>query len=255
LLRGATIARAASTDRVITRPEAPGTLSRILVGHTVRSVDRRGKWLRVLLDGEARLFSHLGMTGDWVAANAGDPPQRFERARFDVTKGARSSSVRYLDARRFGRLLAALHEIPEWSELGPDPLSDGLDAAALAKKLAQSRRPVKDALMDQTVLAGIGNILATEALWHARLDPRSRSDRLTPKDVSAVARSLRTAIERQLKARENASGGEPRETFAAYGRGGEPCRRCGSSLRRIVLGGRTTTFCGHCQTRRGSRSR
>jgi formamidopyrimidine-DNA glycosylase len=255
VMRGATIVRAESSDRVITRPQAPATLSRMLVGRTVGSVDRRGKWLRVVLDGEVRLFSHLGMTGDWVAAKAGEPPQRFERARFDVTKGARCRSIRYLDARRFGRLRAALHDIPEWSELGPDPLSDGLDAVALANTLARSRRPVKDALMDQTVLAGIGNILATEALWHARIDPRSPSDRLTTKDVSAVVKGLRTAIERQMKARENVSVGEPHETFAAYGRGGEPCPRCGSSLRRIVLGGRTTTFCAHCQARRGSRSR
>ena len=106
------------------------------------------------------------------------------------------------------------------------------------------------------MLAGIGNILATEGLWHARIDPRSRSDRLTAKDVSAIVRGLRTAIGRQMKAREKAAqGAEPRETFAAYGREGEPCRRCKRPLRRIVLGGRTTTFCAHCQVRRGIGSR
>jgi formamidopyrimidine-DNA glycosylase len=256
LMRGATITRAESSDRVVTRPQSPGTLSRILVGHSVRAVERRGKWLRLSLDDGRRLFSHLGMTGDFTGADVDAPAQRFERARFDVKKGAHSGSIRYLDARRFGRLLAARDDIPEWSELGPDPLSDGLDAALLTNALARSRRPVKDALMDQTVLAGIGNILATEGLWHARLDPRSRSDRLTPRDASAIVRGLRTAIGRQMKAREKtAQGSEPRETFAAYGREGEPCRRCRRPLRRIVLGGRTTTFCAHCQARRGTGSR
>jgi len=226
-------------------------LSRILAGRAVRAVERRGKWLRLSLDGGARLFSHLGVTGDFAAASVEAPPQRFERARFDVAKGARRRSIRYLDARRFGRLLAARDDIPEWSELGPDPLSDGLDAAALASALGRSRRPLKDALMDQSMLAGIGNILATEGLWHARIDPRSRSDRLTAKDVSAIVRGLRKAIGRQMNAREKAAQGtEPRETFAAYGREGEPCRRCKRPLCRIVLGGRTTTFCGHCQLRR-----
>ena len=251
LMRGATITRAESSDGVVTRPQPSGTLSRILVGHAVRAVERRGKWLRLSLDDGGRLFCHLGMTGDFATAEVDAPPHRFERARFDVKKGARHRSIRYLDARRFGRLLAARDDIPEWSELGPDPLADGLDAAVLAKALARSRRPVKDALMDQTILAGVGNILATEGLWHARLDPRSRSDRLGGRDVSAIVRGLRTAIGRQMKAREKAAQGtEPRETFAAYGREGEPCRRCKTALRRIVLGGRTTTFCGHCQVRR-----
>src|SRR4051812_23664485 len=107
LMRGATITRAESSDGVITRPQSRGTLSRILVGQTVRAVERRGKWLRISVDDGGRLFSHLGMTGDFAAADVEAPPQRFERARFDVTKGARSRSIRYLDARRFGRLLAA----------------------------------------------------------------------------------------------------------------------------------------------------
>src|SRR4051794_15818331 len=148
LMRGFTITRAESSDRVVTRPQSSGVLSRILAGRTVRGVERHGKWLRVSLDDGARLFSHLGMTGDWAAANVDAPPLRFERARFDLTKGDRRRSVRYLDARRFGRLLAAEDDIPEWRELGPDPLSGGLDANVLSRALARSRRPVKEALMD-----------------------------------------------------------------------------------------------------------
>ena|SRR5690349_5542932 len=129
-------------------------------------------------------------------------------------------------------------------------MSDGLDARELATAFGRIRRSVKEALMDQTVLAGIGNILATEALWHARLDPRSPANALTPADVRNLVRGLRTAIRRQLATRERARGGEPRDVFFAYGREGETCARCDGVLRRIVLGGRGTTFCSGCQERR-----
>src|SRR6201999_1009380 len=107
----------------------------------------------------------------------------------------------------FGRLLAGKEDIAAWRELGPDPMEGGLDGDALATALARGRRTIKEALMDQTMLAGIGNILATEALWHAKLDPRSRTDALTPKDVPNLVHGLRTAIARQLRSREKAAGG------------------------------------------------
>jgi len=100
--------------------------------------------------------------------------------------------------------------------------------------------------MDQTVLAGIGNILATEALWHAGIDPRSPANALTRADVKNVVRGLGTAIRRQIDSRERARD----DVFFAYGKEGTSCRRCGTELRRIVLGGRGTTFCTGCQARR-----
>jgi formamidopyrimidine-DNA glycosylase len=245
LLLGATITRAESSDRVITRPLSPAALARTLVGGTVRAVDRRGKWLRIVVD-DGRLFSHLGMTGDWVTASIDAAALRFERARIDVEKRGKAQSARYVDARRFGRLVAAREDIPEWQSLGPDPMSDGLDAHAIGKELGRIRRSVKEALMDQTVLAGIGNILATEALWHAGIDPRSPANALTRADVKNVVRGLRTAIRRQIDSRERARD----DVFFAYGKEGTSCRRCGTELRRIVLGGRGTTFCTGCQVRR-----
>jgi formamidopyrimidine-DNA glycosylase len=103
--------------------------------------------------------------------------------------------------------------------------------------------------MDQTLLAGVGNILATEALWRARLDPRSRSDLLSPGDVARVVRGLQAEIRKELSAR-SAGDEEGRDSFSAYGRAGRPCPRCGSSLVRVVIAGRTTSFCPHCQVRR-----
>jgi formamidopyrimidine-DNA glycosylase len=250
-LAKATITAAHSVDKRVLRPEAPGALSRALVGRTVREVSRRGKWLRVLLDDGGRVFSHLGMTGWWVERDVDSPKERSERARLDVeTDDGRSRSVRYLDSRRFGRLIVAKKDIPEWSTLGPDPLVDGIDVEQLADALARSRRPVKDAIMDQSILAGIGNILATEALWHARIDPRSQSDALSRGDVAKVARGLDKAIREELAARDASKDDEWIDIFAVYGHSGEPCPRCRSPIARVVIGGRTTAFCKKCQARR-----
>jgi formamidopyrimidine-DNA glycosylase len=246
-MRGATITAAYSTDRYIVRPGSPRTLGRMLVGRTVREVSRRGKWLRFELDDGGLLFSHLGMTGDWVQRGPDAPQQPSERARIDFVRGAgRWSGVRYLDSRRFGRLVVARNDIPEWRALGPDPLADGIDPRLLAHRLGRRRRAVKDALMDQSVLAGIGNILATEALWRARIDPRSRTDALSPSDVGRIVRGLQTVIRRELAERQ-AADGRSLDVFSAYGRAGEACRRCGWPLAHIVLSGRGTTFCEHCQ--------
>jgi formamidopyrimidine-DNA glycosylase len=247
---GATIGAAHSADRHVMRPEKPGALARALVGRSVRGVERRGKWIRIELDDGARLFSHLGMTGDWVKRDAGAPAARFERARIDVARGGEASSVRYVDSRRFGRLVVAKEDIAEWRTLGPDPLVDGIDPKALAGAFAKSRRAVKDVLMDQSVLAGIGNILATEGLWHARIDPRSRSSALSGKDVRAIVRGLDLAIRQELDERDVPEGTDWVDTFAVYGHTGNPCPRCRSRLARVVQAGRTTTFCRKCQIRR-----
>jgi formamidopyrimidine-DNA glycosylase len=243
-LRDARIEHVHTTDAYVLRPATPAAFRRVLAGHTVRDVGRRGKWLRVELDGGLLLFSHMGLTGDWEEHSPEAPKRRSERARFDVVRGGSRTSLRYVDGRRFGRLFAVLDDIPAWRHLGPDPLADGLTAASLRARLEKTRRAVKDALMDQTVLAGVGNILATEGLWNARIDPRSRSDALSTADVGAVVRGIRVAIRRELRIK-------PAEVDQhAYGRAGKPCLRCGTTIARVTLGGRTTAFCPGCQVYR-----
>jgi formamidopyrimidine-DNA glycosylase len=253
-MAGATLVAARCADRRLLRPSSPRAFARALVGKTVERVERKGKWLKVVLEGDGRLFSHLGMTGEWVHEARDAPCGRFERARLDVSKRGRSTSVRYHDSRRFGRLVVAREDIAEWTALGPDPLDGGLDVGHLSVALARSRRAVKDVLMDQTVLAGIGNILATEALWHARVDPRSSSAALSPPEVRAVARALRDEIARELAERTGRDSDvrpqEARGSSAVYGRYGQPCPRCGTALSRVTLAGRTSVFCKKCQTLR-----
>ncbi|HVW30882.1 MAG TPA: bifunctional DNA-formamidopyrimidine glycosylase/DNA-(apurinic or apyrimidinic site) lyase [Polyangiaceae bacterium] len=249
-LRGTTIHAARCDDRRLLRPRSPGHFARALVGRAVRSVERRGKWLRILFDDGTRLFSHLGMTGEWISGDAEQPPRRSERARLDVGKGERvSRSVRYLDSRRFGRLLIADRDVDEWTELGPDPLADGIDIERFATVLGRRRGAIKAVLMDQTVLAGIGNIIATEALFRARVDPRAQSQKLSRRTVGRLAKALKSEIRHELRARQGGHGYR-QDDFAVYGEAGTPCKRCGAVIARTVIGGRTTAFCPGCQISR-----
>jgi formamidopyrimidine-DNA glycosylase len=259
MVRG-TIVVARCTDRYLLRPGSPRAFEHALVGKTVVKVERKGKWLRIVLDDHGRLFSHLGMTGVWVERTVeGVGPRRFERACLEIERRGRDSAVHYLDSRRFGRLVVSSDDIEEWTSLGPDPLAGGLDVANLSRAFARSRRAVKEILMDQSVLAGIGNILATEALWRARLDPRTPGTALSRSHVRAVARGLREEIKRELTERESPGkgsgrskadeGGPDEGTFKVYGRAGAPCPRDGAPLARVTLGGRSTVFCKVCQLR------
>lgn len=245
------LVRVELSPRIFYGAAAPA-FARRLVGRSVRAVERRGKWLRLVCDGGIELFSHLGMTGKWVRRAHDDPPERFERARLDTAR----RSVRYVDPRLFGRLHADLGASPPaaWLALGPDALVDGVDARRLHAQLQRRKRSIKETLLDQTVLAGVGNIQAAEALWRARLHPERAASSLTAAEARALARGIETSI-RDTLARddgdeityvEEAGAANP---FDVYGKQSEPCPRCGTRLRRIVQGGRSTVFCRRCQPR------
>jgi formamidopyrimidine-DNA glycosylase len=232
--------------------------SEILRGRTVRAVERRGKWLRLVLDGTLALFSHLGMTGKWVLRTHDTPPERFERARLDTQK----RSVRYLDPRLFGTLQGARGDNAPaaWKQLGPDALVDGVDAARLHARLARITRSIKEALLDQTIVAGVGNIQAAEALWRARLNPLRPASSLSAAEVTSLARAIEASIADTIAREdspeityvEEAGADNP---FDVYGKHGEPCPRCGRTLRRIVQGGRSTVYCPRCQPPRRAKRR
>jgi formamidopyrimidine-DNA glycosylase len=234
---------------------AGGDLAHQIVGRTVTSIERRGKWMRLHLSGGSTLYSHLGMTGKWVKRRASDGPERFERARIDV----RGASARYLDMRMFGRLrvLPKGETLPRWGELGPDPLVDGIDVDALQARLGRTRRSIKETLLDQTVLAGVGNIQASEALWRAKIHPGGSAQAVARdrKRVAALAKGIRDSIDYTLRAQgpedeityvEEPGSDNP---FKVYDRGGAPCPRCKTKIRRVVQGGRSTYYCPHCQPR------
>jgi len=241
--------------RILDAGASAARVVRALKGRRVEAVERRGKWLRLVLD-QGRVFSHLGMTGKWVRAHDSEDTLPHEKVRFDVLAGrAKKTSVRYVDPRLFGRFVVVPHakpDLPVWAALGPDPLTDGIDVTALQAKLARRKLPIKPTLLDQTVLAGVGNIQATEALFAARIDPRRPARDLSRAEVSALAREIRRSIDKTMALQEGPviqyveEAGAP-NPFLIYGNEGTPCPRCKRPLAKMILAGRGTVFCAHCQ--------
>ena len=222
-----------------------------VLGRTIEDVGRRGKFLIAPLDDDLELVMHLGMTGSF-RFDFEDP---YVRARLDLDDGR---VLAFRDVRRFGRIAVVdrgrYEAIPTLALLGPEPLSQEFDAPGFADSLARTRAPVKPFIMSQRPVAGVGNIYADEALWLARIHPMSR------RVGRARALILRDAIREVLSAAIDREGttfrdyrllsgrrGRNASFLAAYGRGGQPCPRCRTPLKKVVLGGRGTTYCPSCQ--------
>ncbi len=222
-----------------------------LAGRTVTAVGRRGKFLICPLDGDLELVLHLGMTGvlHFGAADA------YARARITLDDGR---DLVFRDVRRFGCLAvvdAGVYEaLPTLARLGPEPLSEAFDPERFARALAATRSPVKPYLLTQRPVAGVGNIYADEALWLARVHPASR--RVGRRRALALHGAIREVLEQAIT-REgttfrdyrmvNGDSGRNAAFLIAYGQQGRPCPRCGTSMRKITLGGRGATFCPACQ--------
>jgi len=222
-----------------------------LAGRTVTAVGRRGKFLICPLDGGLELVLHLGMTGvlHFGAADA------YARARITLDDGR---DLVFRDVRRFGCLAvvdAGVYEaLPTLARLGPEPLSEAFDPERFARALAATRSPVKPYLLTQRPVAGVGNIYADEALWLARVHPASR--RVGRRRALALHGAIREVLEQAIT-REgttfrdyrmvNGDSGRNAAFLIAYGQQGRPCPRCGTSMRKIALGGRGATFCPACQ--------
>jgi len=258
-LEGASVAGATILDPRLTRPFDPDAVAAELVGERMMRIERRGKYLIIRFESGRALLVHLRMTGSFRIALGGLlPADPHRRAVLSLDNG---SDVAYRDVRRFGtwELLEADDIEPYLAErLGPEPLDPRLTGARLGRLLAGRRAPVKAFLLDQRRLAGLGNIYVDEALWHARIHPLRQAGSLDGEETArlfrSVRRALRLGIERQgatLRdyAAPDGSSGSMQDEFRAYGRGGEPCDRCGTPLERIVVSGRGTTLCPRCQAR------
>lgn len=259
-LDGRTIRRARATDNRIFRGGSARDFERLLLGRRLESLDRRGKYLLLTFDGGLGLLSHLGMTGKWIRRVPKAPSGRrtvpkHSHARLDLDDG---SALHYVDPRLFGQLRVlpegAVIDLPVIRALGPDALLDGVDPAQLHAVLARSGRPVKVALLDQSVLAGVGNIYATEALFRAGVHPARPCRSLTLEETSRLAEGIRASMGLSLDhfsgLKEIAYLSQRRgavNRFLIYNHAGKPCPRCGRTLQSSVLGGRTSAFCPGCQ--------
>jgi formamidopyrimidine-DNA glycosylase len=258
-LRGPLVGRSLSTLKIsrkaLRRRWSPAWKAAIL-GRVVRLVERRGKWILIDLDGPVLLI-HLGMTGQFVVAPAAQPPQDHTHVVFGLDDGVHE--LRFRDIRRFGSVSLfpgrqPLEEFFAASGLGPEPFD--VDTTYWRACLAKTSRNLKAILLDQRVLAGVGNIYADEALFEAKLSPALLGRCLSKRDADRLRRAVGTVLQRGIAKRGSSirnyvggSGlmGQYQNEFRVYGRTGEPCRRCRTAIARIRLAGRATHFCPKCQ--------
>jgi formamidopyrimidine-DNA glycosylase len=218
-------------DTYVCRPHAPGELAAALVGHRLTSAHRRGKFLWAHTDGGPDLGLHLGMAGRIVVD---DPPAErgWDRFALEFADGGR---LALRDKRRLGRAVLA----PDLAHVGPDAAEVGRQA--FRERIGRGTAPIKARLLDQRAIAGVGNLLADDALWRARIHPRRPAGELTEEELDRLRRELRAATRSAIR-----KGGVHTSTFIEHRNQPRPprtCPRCGATLERATIGGRTTFWC------------
>lgn len=251
-------------ERTIAAP-APAQFVQQIIGQRFRRFDRRGKYMLLGMERDANgsqpgdtLIVHLRMTGHLYVEPTGTPPGKHTHVVLDLDN---DHSLHYVDSRKFGRMWLVADPEPVLHKLGPEPLAEQFTPALLASRLAGRKAPVKALLLDQRIVAGVGNIYADEALFRAGIHPTQPGGSLTLVEIerlqAAITLVLALGIERQgsslgLNRIQNYArpGGEPggfQEEFQVFRRTGQPCPRCGQTIERIIVGQRSTHFCPNCQ--------
>lgn len=233
--------------RTIQKPSPEEFVHRIQ-GQIVEGVGRRAKFIRIDLS-EDTLLVHLRMSGDLLLGRQREPLGKYSRARIYFEGGLQLS---FDDARKFGRLWLLADPQEVFAGLGPEPLDDSLKPAAFHAMLTRRNRQLKPLLLDQSFIAGLGNIYVDEALHAARLHPLASSSSLSKEQSAVLLKGIRKVLRDSIKA-NGASidwayrGGEFQNEFRVYQKTGEPCPRCGTPIERIVVGQRGTHICPQCQ--------
>jgi formamidopyrimidine-DNA glycosylase len=254
LVEGRTIRSARVLHSAGVRPQTSATIARNVRGQRIENVSRRGKYL--LLDlASGVLVAHFKFDGQLLFFD--DAPPRGTHV--DVLLKLDRGTLGFVDQRHLGTMTWHLNAdaVPALRKLGVDVMSREFTSAAFAKRIGESKKPIKPLLMEQSRIAGIGNIYSSEILWHAQIDPRRRGDRLAVDDWRRLHNAVVKVIQRAVECCSN-----PPPNFRdtewwftgldkllrVYQREGEPCRRCGNAIRRIQQDGRSSYFCVHCQT-------
>jgi formamidopyrimidine-DNA glycosylase len=247
---------------IATKPQDPSRLARLAEGQLIQSVQRKGKYLWLQLE-RGIVTLHFKLDGQllWFS----NAKKMFEVANqkeigvhVDVAFELNNGVLGFADGRHFGRVLVyeSAEACPALARLGVDAISKDFTPTRFIEMLASSRRPLKEFLLEQSHVAGIGNIYSCESLWHAKLDPRRRANSLNAAEarrlhkaiVSVLARALECCLHPPPDFRDANWWFQGLEKILrAYDREGKPCRRCGNEIKRIAQGGRSTYFCAHCQ--------
>ena len=261
---GATITGARCSWARTLRTHTPEAFDAAIAGRRVEAVGRRAKLVVVELSGDAALTIHLKMTGQLFVVPAETPVDPYVRLVLELADGR---EIRFRDIRKFGRiglygrdpvtgdLVTEVGGSAVFAAFGPEPLDPAFDVRAFRRLLRRRKGRLKPLLLDQSFLAGVGNIYADEALWAARLHPLRTAGTLHPADerhlYTEVRRILGEAVERRGSSIDDYTApdgdGSMQEHLQVYQRTGEPCPRCGRPVKRIVIGARSTHFCSWCQ--------
>lgn len=236
----------------------PDAFCHALAGRTVTAVARRAKFIVLTLDTGDRLLIHLRMTGKLRFASAGERPGPHDHVTLCLADGRQ---LVFNDTRKFGRFRLVQPGEDPLVELGPEPLEATFTLACFRQRLAGTTRPIKPLLLDQSTVAGLGNIYVDEALWHARIHPERRADTLTSAELRRLHRAIREVLQRAVDNAGTTLGegatnfysvaghrGRNADALQVFRRDGLPCPRCSTVLVRIVVGQRGTHLCPRCQT-------
>jgi formamidopyrimidine-DNA glycosylase len=241
--------------------EGPSDLAARLTGRLISGARRRGKYLWLPVGDDEALLAHLGMSGQLIVGEPGRPYEKHLRARFTFTDGG--LDLRFVDQRTFGHLMltgTGEDGVPEpIAHIAPDPLEKAFDEETFFRSLRRRRTGLKRALLDQSLISGVGNIYADEALWRARLHWARPTETLTRPEAVRVLTAAREVMGAALVAggtsfdslyvNVNGESGYFERSLNVYGREDEPCSRCGSPIRRDAFMNRSSFTCPSCQPR------
>ena len=244
------------SNRRLRLPVPMGRLKKLVKGRTIMDVGRRAKYLIIVMDNQARLLIHLGMTGKLGLFPAGSIRARHDHLRFSLDNGM---ELRFNDTRRFGsvQLFVSARELQEFfAPLGPEPFSQGFSAGYMEKMAKKRGRPLKNLIMDSRVVVGIGNIYASEILHEAGINPCRPAADITRRQWQEIVSCCRTVLTKAIAAGGstiadfvNSSGqqGYFQLQLKVYGRKGQVCGTCGAAIIKQTLAGRATYSCPVCQ--------
>lgn len=228
-------------------------LPAMLNGRHVADITRRGKKIIIHLDDGESFFIHLGMSGRLTLEASASQLQLHTHLVISLPE---NQELRFTDPRRFGGVWWIGDDYHPDAGLGPEALD--LTPAYLTERLARTKRAIKTALLDQKLIAGLGNIYADEALFAAKIHPLTASNRLKPAQIAALTRAIKQVLQRALRHKgstlrdyRNADGqpGDFQKLHRVYDRAGKPCHDCRTPIRRLVIGGRSSHYCPSCQKR------
>ena len=258
-LTGYTIRTSQNLHPRLLKPASIAPLSAI-EGARITTINRRGKFLWFELNRDLTLVAHLGMSGQFLVARKDRPEPTHVRARFTLKRGFKTHELVFSDQRTFGWLSVehSIDGIPQSAQhIALDPFDPAFDRGAVIAKIKSRKAAIKNMILNQEIMSGVGNIYADESLWRAKIHPEIPANELSTKKIGALVDAATEVMAEAIEVggtsfdamyiNVNGESGFFETSLAAYGQEGEPCPRCGREIKRIAFGNRSSHFCPNCQ--------